>query len=56
MKEKSQNMKTNNDKEEMLVQVRTGSAWIYIVIAVLAGLWIILGIIYLVKKASEKDE
>lgn len=45
----------NNDKEEMLVQVRTGSTWVFVVIAVLVGLWVVLGIVYVVKKAKEND-
>lgn len=47
----------NNDKEEMLVQVRTGSVWVFIVIAVLVGLWMVVGIIFLLMRAKQnKDE
>ena len=45
----------NNDKEEMLVQVRTGSAWVFYVIAVLVGLWVITGVVFLIKKMKEND-
>ena len=40
----------NNDKEEMLVQIRTGGIWVFVVIAVLVGLWMAAGIIFILKK------
>lgn len=40
----------NNDKEEMLVQIRTGGIWVFVVIAVLVGLWMIVGIVFILKK------
>ncbi len=46
----------NNDKEEMLVQVRTGSTWVFKVVAALVALWMIVGIIFLLRKAKENRE
>ena len=40
----------NNDKEEMLVQIRTGGIWVFVVIAALVGLWMAAGIIFILKK------
>lgn len=44
----------NNDKEEMLVQIRTGGIWVFIVVASLAGLWTLLGTTYIIKRRREK--
>ena len=39
----------------MLVQVRTGSAWVFYVIAVLVGLWTMTGVVYLIKRMKENN-
>ena len=46
----------NNDKEEMLVQVRTGSTWVFVTIIVLVALWMFAGIVFILKRKNETEE
>lgn len=46
----------NNDKEEMLVEVRTGSILVFIAVAVLVGLWLIVGIVLVLQKRNKENE
>lgn len=46
----------NNDKEEMLVEVRTGSMLVFIAVAVLVGLWLIVGIVLVLQKRNKANQ